>query len=217
MSLVFITALVYMSAKCNKDFNSVKKNSHLRLYKERLLVCRLPTDALIVKYLCCTHIFKETMFSHCTEPKYRFILTSTTSTYLLLYCSLRLRHLVWCLSLYMDCWWHLLLKWSWKRSGSQGDALGLDLHLNLGLSRRFHYLWLLLRNLQCSWKRRHGDIHRLQPPRQLRRRRMQTCCVLHRRAFGRVVLLLALFLSSQLHRLRSGRHSTYKAKRNNPD
>lgn len=154
------------------------------------------------------------MFLHCTEHEYRFILTSTTFTYLLLYCSLRLWHLVWCLPLYMDCWWHLLLKWSWKWSGSQGYALGLDLHLNLGLSRRFHYLWLLLRNLQCSWKRRHGDIHRLQPPWQLRRRRMQTCCVLHRRAFGRVVLLLALFLSSQLHRLRSGRHSTYKAKGN---
>ena len=135
-------------------------------------------------------------------------------TYLLLYCSLWLWHLVWCLSLHMDCWWHLLLKWCWKWSGSQGYTLRLDLHLNLRLNWRFHYLWLLLWKLQCSWERRHGDIRRLQSPWQLWRRCMQTCCVLHRRAFRWVILLLTLFLSSQLYSLRSGRHSTYKARGN---
>lgn len=133
--------------------------------------------------------------------------------YLLLYCSLRLRHLAGRLSLHVDCWGHLLLQRRWKRSGRQGHALRLDLHLDLRLGRRFHELGLLLlRELQGGRERRHGDVGGLQARRQLGRRRVQAGRVLHWRALGGVVLLLALLLPRQLHRLGSGRHPTCRAR-----
>lgn len=217
MSLAFNAVLVCISVEHNKDFNLVKNYTCISTRTFSLQAtskCICPEE---FKNANIFHIFSGRQYSHIVLGIETDIFSQVKFTYLLLYCSLWLWHLVWCLSLYVDCWWHLLLKWCWKWSRSQGYALGLDLHLNLGLSWRFHYLWLLLRNLQCSWEGRHGDIDRLQPPRELRRRRMQTCCVLHRRAFRWVVLLLTLFLSSQLYGLRSGRHSTCKVKENSSD
>lgn len=216
MSLAFNAVLVCISVEHNKDFNLVKK-IYLYFYKERLFVCRLLLSAFAQRNFKMLTFFTYFQDNNILLGIETDVISPVKFTYLLLYRSLWLWHLVWCLSLYVDCWWHLLLKWCWKWSRSQGYALGLDLHLDLGLSWRFHYLWLLLRNLQCSWERRHGDIHRLQPPWELWWRCMQTCCVLHRRAFRWVVLLLTLFLSSQLYGLRSGRHSTYKVKGNNSD
>lgn len=154
----------------------------------------------------------KTVFLDFTGHGNKHIATPLALPYLLLDRSLRLRHLVGRLSLHVDCWWHLLLERCWKRSGRQGHTLGLDLHLDLWLGRRFHELRLLLRELQGGRERRHGDVGGLQARRQLRRRRVQARRVLHRRALGGVVLLLALLLPCQLHRLGSGRHSTCRAR-----
>lgn len=144
---------------------------------------------------------------HCSKCTF----TPIKFTNLRLYRSWRLWHLVRCQSLHVDRWWHLLLQRGRQRSRAQGHALRLDLHLDLSLSWSFHDLRLLLGKLQSG---RHGAAGRLQPPRQLRRRGVQAGGVLHRGAFGRVVLLLALLLPRQLHGLRSGRHSTCTARGN---